>query len=207
MTSDCCGGSRFDSGDAGVRRTYSFVLEHFRRFGTAPSVAEVSVEIQGGEDDARANLRALESTGAVRLDQATGGILDAYPYSAAPTRHIVRFEDGSTVFCMCAIDVFYVPFLTNSDVYAESRCFYCDSSISLRVRSGVIEDAEPATTVVWDSAATYDCPFTNFFCSEDHLLCWRDKTPGEPGRQIDLLAALERGKVAAQRIRHELAGR
>jgi hypothetical protein len=94
MTSNCCGGSRVDSGDAGVRRTYGFVLEYFRRFGNAPSPAEVSVKLQCGEDDAKANLRALEHMGALRLDTSSDAILDAYPYSAVPTRHIVRFEGG-----------------------------------------------------------------------------------------------------------------
>jgi hypothetical protein len=106
---------------------------------------------------------------------------------------------------MCAIDVFYVPFLTESDVSIESRCHYCDAPIHVAVNNGTIAATDPAATVVWDSAAPYDCPLTNFFCSEHHLRLWHETVPEEAGKQIDLTMALERGRVAAARICSELA--
>ncbi len=106
---------------------------------------------------------------------------------------------------MCAIDVFYVPFLIGSDVSIESNCHYCDTAIQISVLDGAIARANPAATIVWYSAAAYDCPLTNFFCCEDHLRLWHEGVPDEPGRQVDLLMALERGRVAAARIRSEVA--
>ncbi len=150
------------------------------------------------------NLRALETAGALRLDSASSGILDAYPYSAVPTKHTVQPQDGPRLYCMCAIDVFYVPFLTESDVSIESRCHFCDSGIHITVSGGAITEVEPSATIVWDSAATYDCPLTNFFCSKEHLQFWLDGVPEQPGQQIDLVMALERGRTAATRIRDGL---
>ncbi len=106
---------------------------------------------------------------------------------------------------MCAIDVFYVPFLTESDVTIDSVCHYCDSAIHICVKGGAITEIEPLTTVVWDSAATYDCPWTNFFCGKKHLQLWLEGVPEEPGQVLDLSKALERGMEAAARIRSELA--
>ena len=150
------------------------------------------------------NVRALEADGALRLDPESSCILDAYPYSAVPTKHTVQLEGGPKLYCMCAIDVFYVPFLTESDVSIESRCQCCDSVIHIGVESGAITEVDPSATAVWDSAATYDCPLTNFFCSKEHLELWLKDHPEEPGKQIVLTMALERGRTAAARIRRGL---
>ncbi|NIQ78385.1 MAG: mercury(II) reductase, partial [Anaerolineae bacterium] len=107
---------------------------------------------------------------------------DAYPYSPTPTSHLVRLGTGVRVYCMCAIDCFYVPFLTGSDITIESRCHLCGTGIHVRVERGKILMVVPVTTVVWDSEASYDCPKTNFFCSEGHLVEWRTSAPDEPGR-------------------------
>lgn len=205
MTSSCCD-PRHDDGDNAHRRlTYGWILEAFPRLGRAPTLDEISKDLQVGENVIMDNLQALEVDGALRLDSASGGILDAYPYSAIPTKHIVQLEDGPKLYCMCAIDVFYVPFLTESDLSIDSRCHYCDSGIHIRVKGDAITEAEPLTTVVWDSAATYDCPLTNFFCSKEHLQLWLMGTPEESGRLLDISKALGRGKVAAARIRRQLA--
>jgi len=151
------------------------------------------------------NLRVLEERGALRLDSERAAILEAYPYSAFSTKHAVQLPGGAVLHCMCAIDVFYVPFLIEADVSIESSCHYCETTINISVLDGAIAQANPAGTVVWYSAAAYDCPLTNFFCCEDHLRLWLEGVPDEPGRQVDLLMALERGRVAAARIRSDIA--
>jgi hypothetical protein len=108
---------------------------------------------------------------------------------------------------MCAIDAFYVPFLTGADVRIDSCCHYCGSGIQTSVKHGAVEGTAPSTTVIWDSAAPYDCPSTNFFCREEHLQLWLRGAPEEPGRMVDLGTALERGKDAAARIRRDIPRR
>jgi hypothetical protein len=187
------------------RYIYGYILEAFPRLGRAPTLDEISQDLQIGGDVVRGNLRALEADGALRLDTASGRILDAYPYSAVTTEHTVQIEGGPSLYSMCAIDAFYVPFLTESDVSVDSRCHYCGLGIHICVRRGAITGAEPSATVVWDSAATYDCPSTNFFCREEHLQLWLRGVPEEPGQMVDLGTALERGKDAAARIRGKIA--
>ncbi len=186
------------------RRTYGSVLDAFRRLGRAATPPELAQELQVAEAVIVDNLRALEAGGTLRLDSGRATILDAYPYSAVPTRHTVRLPDGPPLHCMCAIDVFYVPFLTHSDASIESHCHYCDAAIHIRVNNGVIGEVDPSGTVIWHSAAAYDCPLTNFFCSSGHLELWHGGVPTEPGQQIDLVTALDRGRVAAARIQAEL---
>jgi hypothetical protein len=204
MTSNCCRPRRDDGGNAGQRHTYARILEAFATLGRAPKLAEIARDLQVGEDAIMDNVRALEADGALRLDSGSSSILDAYPYSAVPTKHTARLEGGPQLYCMCAIDVFYVPFLTESDVNIESRCQYCDSAIHITVESGAIAEVDPSATVVWDSAATYDCPLTNFFCDSEHLQLWHKTFPEEAGKQIDLTMVLERGRAAAARIRSKL---
>jgi len=205
MSTGCCGPLTHSDENADSRLTYSYVLAAFLRSGRAPSTSEIASDLLLAEDVVLNNLKTLQDRGALRLDSEDASILDAYPYSAVPTKHTVRLPSGAVRHCMCAIDVFYVPFLIGSDVGIESRCFYCDAAIHISVLNGALAHVDPPTTVVWDSAAEYDCPLTNFFCSEDHLHLWHDSFPNEPGQKVDLQVALERGKAAATRIHGELA--
>lgn len=204
MNNGCCGPPGQHDENADLRLTYSYVLAAFLRFGRAPSSSEIAGDLLLAEEAVLDNLKGLQDRGALRLDSDDSSILDAYPYSAVPTKHAVELPSGAVRHCMCAIDVFYVPFLIGSDVGIESRCHYCDVPIQISVVDGAISHVDPVPAVVWDSAAEYDCPLTNFFCSEGHLRLWRDRFPDEPGQQLDLMMALERGKVAAARIRAEL---
>jgi hypothetical protein len=191
-----------DSGeDTSIPRMYRYILEAFPRLGRAPARVEMEKDLHLGKDLIVGILISLEAKGALRLDPATLRIMDAYPYSAVPTEHRVFLESGGQICCMCAIDAFYVPFLTESNVTICSRCFHCRSEIEIRVELNRISMAKPATSVIWDSAATYDCPKTNFFCSEEHLLQWRDSEPGEPGKVCPVDTALDRGRRAATQIR------
>jgi hypothetical protein len=193
------------SQEVSISRTYRYILEAFPRLGRDPTLVEMEKDLHVGRNFIVGILRYLEAKGALRLDPATFRIVDAYPYSAVPTEHRAVLESGGQVYCMCAIDAFYVPFLAESDVAIYSRCFHCQSEIEIRVERQKISVAKPATSVIWDSAASYDCPRTNFFCNEEHLLQWRDSAPGEPGKACSLDAALERGRRAACRIRESFS--
>jgi hypothetical protein len=179
---------------------YRYLLETFPRLGRAPTLCEMKKELDLSDDSIGEILGRLEALGALRLDPRTSWIADAYPYSPTPTDHLAKLGTGVRVYCMCAIDCFYVPFLTGSDITVESRCHLCRTFIQVRIERKKILLVVPLTTVVWDSGASYDCPKTNFFCSESHLAEWRACAPDEPGRIRSLDAALERGREAATRI-------
>jgi hypothetical protein len=181
---------------------YRYVLDAFPRLGRAPALAEAQRDLSLDAASITDALRELASHDAVRLDPTTGWIADAYPYSPVKTAHEVQFEAGSRVYCMCAIDCFYVPFLAESACSIHSSCHHCGVSIEIALdATGVVTNAPPTTTVVWDSGAAYDCPKTNFFCDPAHLEAWRSIAGEEPGTVRSIEAALERGRSAAARIR------
>jgi len=200
VAGDCCVPLLDSSEPVTTRMAYGYILEFFRRLGREPTLNEMEKDLHLGADTVVGSLKSLENKGLVRLDPVTSRIMDAYPYSAVPTRNRVLFEDGRRVYCMCAVDAFYVPFLTGSNVIISSRCFHCREEIKIGVERQIVSLARPATAVVWNSTAPYDCPKTNFFCSEEHLLQWRDNAPDEPGQIYSIDAALDAGMRAARRI-------
>ncbi len=207
MADRCCipaaGGS---SEPIATRITYRYIIDAFPRLGREPTLSEMERDLGLARDLIADALRALEAKGVLRVDPLTGRIMDAYPYSSVPTRHRVVFEDGTRLFCMCAVDCFYVPFLTGLDLTIQSRCFHCRAQIEIVVQGRRLSTAEPATTVIWSSEAAYDCPKTNFFCRQEHLLRWRNSAPSEPGHVRSLDSALEGGEQAAWRIEQSAGG-
>jgi hypothetical protein len=128
------------------------------------------------------------------------------PYSSIPTRHRICLDNGTEIYSMCAIDTFYVPYLTDCDLTIHSHCFFCRSDIEVVIEQKSILKATPADSMIWNSTAPYTCPMTNFFCSEEHLLKWRKKNPDEPGQVFTQADSLERGKNAVERIKQSREG-
>jgi len=206
MNDICCGPLQDRQEAPAIRVVYWYILETFHKQGREPTLFEMERDLHFDRNSVVKMLKSLESKGALRLDPMTLRIMDAYPYSAVPTRHRVSLKDGRQVYCMCAIDVFYLPFLTGDHVAVRSRCHQCRNEIQIDIGPDAISIAEPPTTVLWDSAAAYDCPKTNFFCSEEHLRQWQDRAPDERGHACTLSEALERGRNAVQRIQETRAG-
>jgi len=193
-----------DDPNGAAASLYRYVLHAFPRLGRVPAPTEVGRDLGLGDQAVARALEQLETHGALRLDPGTRWIGEVYPYSAGETRHEVAFESGVQVHCMCAIDCFYVPFLTDSDVTIRSSCHLCEREIEIGVVRRRVSTVTPCSTVVWDSAAPYDCPTTNFFCCETHLREWRERNPDEPGAGRSIDEALERGRVAAAQIRRAI---
>jgi len=179
---------------------YRYIMESFRRLGRAPSLEEAAEDLNLSEGSVLDAVGALEGDGLVKSDPTSHWIADAYPYSARRTDHTVTLESGTDVFCMCAIDCFYVPFLGSPDLTISSRCHSCGRNIRIRVERQKVTTVEPAATVMWDSAASYDCPKTNFFCGTTHLEEWRKREPDEPGRICSVEEGLRRGALGAAHI-------
>jgi bacterioferritin-associated ferredoxin len=200
MTDACCGPVPDSEMSLTRQMVYFYILEAFPRLERPPSVDEMERNLFLPRERIASILNSLAAEGALRLGPVPCMILDAYPYSAVPTRHRVHVREGRQLYCMCAVDSFYVPFLTGQDVGIRSQCFHCRCGIEMAVEGGRITSAEPADSVVWSSASSYDCPMTNFFCCKDHLLQWRETVPDEQGRLLTLAEALEAGQKAAERI-------
>ena len=198
----CCCPLKDSSEPIEIRSTYWYILEAFPTLGRAPTIEEMERDLFFRRDKIIRILNSLVTKGALRVEPASHMILDAYPYSGVPTRHRVCLDKGKNLYCMCAIDAFYVPFLTGSDLTIHSRCFYCHAEIEIGIKRHEISIAKPSPSVVWNSASSYDCPKTNFFCSEEHLSKWREKVPDEQGQLLTLPDALSAGKRAVERMKY-----
>lgn len=179
---------------------YRYLLDSVPRLQRVPTPTEIRQNLDLGKVELTEALRELESHFALRLDATTGSVGEVYPYSAFETKHEVAFDSGVRVYCMCAIDCFYVPFLTGCDVTIYSDCHLCDRRVEIVVKRSEVRQVEPPSTVVWDSDAPYDCPTTNFFCSRAHLHDWREVAADDPGSIRSVAEAMERGRAAAAAI-------
>jgi len=202
----CCDGLWDGTESLKMRLTYWYILESFRLTGHVPTPEELEQELLLGKSQIQTILNALSDKEVIRLDSESRRILDAYPYSSLPTRHRVRLSNGTEIYSMCAIDAFYVPFLADCDITIRSRCFFCRSDIEIAVERKRVSRASPASLMIWNSAAPYTCPSTNFFCSEEHLSRWREGSPGEPGQVFTVSDSLERGKKAVAGMKQSIKG-
>lgn len=200
MADRCCSPLSSRSESVRTRVAYWYILEAFPRSGRARTLEETERDLLFPRDEIIRILDSLVAAGALRVQPSTHAILDAYPYSGVPTRHRVELDGGTTVYCMCAVDAFYVPFLLEDDLTIRSRCFFCRSDVEVRVEHRAIVAAQPEQAVIWNSAAPYDCPKTNFFCCEAHLLKWQENAADEQGQVYTLDEALDAGKTAAERM-------
>jgi hypothetical protein len=185
---------------------YWYILEAFPNLGRAPTINEMERDLLFRRDQIISILDSLVTNGSLRVEPVSYIILDVYPYSGVPTRHRIYLNDGRTLYCMCAVDTFYVPFLTGCDLTIRSHCFYCRSEIEISIKRHEISRAKPSHSVVWNSESSYDCPKTNFFCCEEHLLKWREKVSDEPGQMYSLADALNTGKEHADCIKQSKEG-
>ena len=201
MTDTCCGPLKDSNEPIKIRMTYWYILDAFPRLGRSPTIDEIGKDLLLRRDKIMSIIDSLMAKGALRVEPTSYMILDAYPYSGVPTRHRVHLDNVVSLYCMCAVDAFYVPFITGYDLIIRSHCFYCRSEIEISIKQDKISRAKPSQTVAWNSTAPYDCPKTNFFCSEKHLLKWQEKTPKEPGQLYTLAEALSAGKRATDRIK------
>ena len=200
MTDMCCAPLSNDPDSVKMRMVYWYILETFPHLGRAPTIEEIERDLLFDRDQIVCTFKSLETKGTLRSDSKSYRILDAYPYSGVPTRHRISLDKGENLYSMCALDVFYIPFLTDYDLTVRSHCFHCRCEIELRIEQNKISKASPTNTVVWHSASSYDCPKTNFFCSEDHLSKWREKEIKDEGQIYTLTEALKKGKDVADRM-------
>ncbi len=163
------------------RQVWQAVLHRFAQFGRAPTVGELSSGRTGlSPEVTHACLERLAAKDVIVLDERSGEILGAYPFSARPTRHRVSF-DAQTVYAMCAVDALGIAVMLGREVRIESRCPLCGGAINVKADAEGITHLEPASAVVWlgepraraTCCADWLCPEINFFCSDEHVNQWR----------------------------------
>ncbi len=180
---------------------YRQLLLSFARTGQPPSIESLAGALNLSPEQVVQSLNLLETGGSIYRDPETHAILAAYPLSAVPSQHIVRFADGHAVYAMCAIDALGMPVMLDMDATIESRCSHCGRAIRIAIKNNVMAEFSPQETRVWyvqaDAcciAALEQCPSINFFCSAEHLDAWRTAHSDVKGMPLTMDAAFEYGK-------------
>jgi hypothetical protein len=100
--------------DPAERAMHQVILRAFAATGSPPDSDELDQTAAEFGMLASDVLSRLHTTDVVRLGP-DGGIRVAYPFSAAPTRHLVRLAAEVEVFAMCAIDALGIPAMLGTD--------------------------------------------------------------------------------------------
>lgn len=177
-----------------------YILAQYPLLGHAPGFQEIADRLGfRSPSEVQAILERLHSLDLLYLDPESRAIRLAYPFSTAPTRHVVRFPgwaEAKPVYAPCAVDALGIPFMLGRDLSIASSCAYCQKPLAIEVRDRMITACTTAETVLWvgtaycDHAATSICPTLDFFCSPAHVAAWRQERPGETGHVLDLGEAL-----------------
>ncbi len=177
-----------------------YILKQYPLLGRSPTPQEITDRFGfTSPHDVQTILERLHELDLLYLDPESRAIRLAYPFSTAPTRHVVRFHgwaEAKPVYAPCAVDALGIPFMLGRDLSIASSCAYCQKPLAIEVRDRMITACTTAETVLWvgtaycDHAATSICPTLDFFCSSAHVGAWRQERPGETGHVLDLGEAL-----------------
>ncbi len=156
----------------GHRHLHRALIDAVLATGAIPTVPELTDRLGTTAEAIRAGLAALATADYLAFDDA-GRVVCLYPFSVAPTSHIVVI-DGQRRDAMCAIDALGIPSMLGRELAVEGRCAVCDAPIALRVRPGAVVAAAPITAMVvarrdeTEPAFAACCPFTVFVCGQKH---------------------------------------
>jgi Alkylmercury lyase len=185
---------------AKVNEVYHHLLVSFSESGQPPTPQAIARRFNLPLEATDKALEIIEAQGNIYRDPTTRAVLAAYPFSAGPTPHIVRFPDGHWVYAMCAIDALGMPSMLGTDATIESRCAHCDKAIHVEVQHNTLHGYEPRGAQVWYMPVNHccvpaleQCPSINFFCSAEHLAAWRAIHSDMRGDRLTIEEALGRG--------------
>jgi hypothetical protein len=189
------------------------VLRSFAATGHPPVTAALTAAAAAHGRTAAAVLADLHAEDFLRLD-AAGQIRVAYPFSAAPTPHLVHLDGGPQVHAMCAIDALGTAAMPGVGVTIVSADPRTGEPVTVTVEPGGQTAAwEPVSAVVFagqqDSccacppdatgkpagpvAADVSCGYVNFFAARASAAAWAGARTGITGQVLGQAVALRLG--------------
>ncbi len=182
------------------------VLGTFLATGRAPEAAELRQLASGlGLAPGDAVQRLAESD-LVHTDPATGAATTAYPFSGAPTPHVVRLDGCPLLYAMCAIDALGIPLMAGRDgVISSISPVTCDI-ITVEHRAGIWR-WQPDTAVVLIASAgaagpslRCSCPFIAFHATAEHAARYLRDEATAAGRIVNQSEAVDAAEAEFGRL-------
>lgn len=109
----------------------TFVYDQILTGGPVPSSADIGAHFGVSAADARRALAELRIGKTVLVEEGSGEIWMAGPFSARETGYRVE-HDGHSWWANCAWDMFGVAHLVQAPVTVETHCCDCGTPMSLR---------------------------------------------------------------------------
>lgn len=187
------------------KAVHQAVLRAFAATGHPPTINALDAVTAGSGRAAADVLAALHELDAVRLGP-DGGVVVAYPFSAAPTRHRVRIGDDVEVYAMCAIDALGMSAMLDQDTRIDSIDVTTGHPITVTMTASTtgtsvgVTEWDPAGTVVFIGAdagggpsADCCCDYLNFFTDAAAAQGWTVAHPQVPGQILTQAEAEDLG--------------
>jgi Alkylmercury lyase len=172
------------------RAVHQAVLRGFASTGRPPEPAELEDAARQHSITARQALGELSGADVLGLD-GQGRIRMAYPFSAAPTGHVVAIAGGPRVYSMCAIDALGIPAMLGTDAVITSSDPLTGEPVTVTIR-GAHVSWEPPGAVVFDGGTGREgpseqvcCGYLNFFASASSARHWASQHPEVTGSVLD----------------------
>jgi hypothetical protein len=185
------------------------ILRAFAAAGRPPTRRTLTEIAQQHGRTAVAMLADLHNDDFLRLD-STGRIRVAYPFSAAPTPHLMKLCDGAEVYAMCAVDALGAAAMLGTAVTVTSADPHSGEPVTVRVSADSrTAKWEPDTTVVYiglrtpcghdivggaDPAADMCCGYINFFATPASAAQWASAHQDVIGQVFSQVGALQLGR-------------
>jgi len=199
--------------EGGLRAVHQRVLRAFAETGQPPSGAGLEEAAAPYGVSGQEAMRQLHAADFLRLD-ACGAISAAYPFSPAPTPHLVTVQDGPQVYSMCAIDALGIAAMLGKTVIISSAEPGTGAPVTVTVpAAGGAVVWEPGTAVVFYGrqetacgtcppgagavvppvAADTCCRAINFFTARARAAAWARTRPEISGKVLNQREAWQAG--------------
>lgn len=117
------------------------VYDSVMQSGLLPTIAETSSALARSPADVRDSFQRLADGHILVLQQGSGEILMANPFSAVPTPFLVK-AGGQAYYANCIWDAMGIPAMLKQDAIIEASCGCCSTAMTLNVTNGSLEEAQ-----------------------------------------------------------------
>lgn len=124
--------------DARVRAA---VYDHVMQAGSIPDIAQTAIAVAAPPEAILASFQRLAAARILVLQQGSGEILMANPFSAVPTPFLVQVG-SRTFYGNCIWDALGIPAMLHHDAVIQASCPDCGMAMSLHIVGGTLEAGE-----------------------------------------------------------------
>ena len=129
------------STDALDRDVRHVIYDRFMKSGRAPTVVEICQELSRAESDVREAFARLAGGRVIVLQEGSGEILMANPFSAVPTAFLVEAGERSW-YGNCIWDALGIAAMLGEDARITTGCGDCSDAMVLRVEGGKLAEGD-----------------------------------------------------------------